>query len=117
HVLEPFPAGQQRAHSDHEHIEEEMFLGALNTRVFSGLERRDNRRVDRVSHAVCSSPVGSWWEQHSIGGTTGVEVYLGWCDHPAPGMRLEATCIDSKSKLFRVPSKLRLTFDLRFAHF
>ena len=25
HVLKPFPAGQQRAYSDHQNIEEEMF--------------------------------------------------------------------------------------------
>src|SRR5215471_10463552 len=44
----------------------------------------DDRRVDHVSHAACSSAVGSCWEQHSIGNATAMVVPLGWCDHPAP---------------------------------
>src|SRR5262252_6646240 len=42
----------------------------------------DDRRVDHVSHAACSSAVGSCWEQHSIGNATAMVVPLGWCDHP-----------------------------------
>ena len=76
HVLEPFPAGQQRAYSDHQDIEEVVLLCSLNAWVLSGLEMLEDRRVDGVSHATCSSAKRCSWQQHSMVCVTGVVVPL-----------------------------------------
>ena len=77
HILAPFPTSEERAYGHDQAIEPLMFLCPLNAWVFSGLKMRDDRGVDGVSHAACSSPEGTDREQHSIGNATGVAVSLG----------------------------------------
>src|SRR5215467_3228267 len=73
HILQSFPAGQQGTQGTHQDIQPAVLLRPLNPRVLSGLKMLDDRRVDGVSHTLCSSPERFFWEQHrptvSLGAT------------------------------------------------
>src|SRR5262249_1294441 len=73
HIPRSLPAGQQGTHSTHQDSQPAVLLRPLNPRVLSGLKMLDDRRVDGVSHTLCSSPERFFWEQHrptvSLGAT------------------------------------------------
>jgi len=66
HILKAFPATEQRAQSNDDHIDQAMLPRPLNARIFSALEMLDNRYGHGVSHRACSSTQGFCGEQHSI---------------------------------------------------
>jgi len=70
HILDAFPARQERAQGNDQDIKQEMLLRPLNAGGLSGVEMLDNRCVHGVSHGACSSAQSFCGKQHSIGCAT-----------------------------------------------